>query len=307
MRDAAGRGLRAPPPRRTAVGGGTLYMTNIGLTITQRALLAGEDLGAATIAWGRRPEPPPRFALTDRDLRLMALLYGANFLSTSHLTALGWAFSQERAAQMRLKRWHDAAIRGRLPTGARLRARSSGNHRLTSRGFWGLRDREMVSDECCGHTRALLHQHCDDQLRTTRRGSPHHRAPHRRRRRRRWRGCPHRAERCFAGWVRATGTSRSTGTARQSARRLRNCLRVHPLSRSKSHGHLQPDATLIGRIGEDSWAVLIEYDRTERSPQADRPPARRSPSAARRLAKATLRRARDPTAVMFPDLDARAR
>jgi hypothetical protein len=79
-------------------GADTEPMTNTGLTITERALLSGEDLSAGTIAWGRRPERPPQYALTDRDLYLMALLYGANFLSTSHFTALGWGSSQERAA-----------------------------------------------------------------------------------------------------------------------------------------------------------------------------------------------------------------
>jgi hypothetical protein len=83
-------------------------MTNIGLGIVHRALLASEDLSAATIQWGRRPQPSPPVALTDRDLRLMALLHGANFLSTSHLTVLGWGPSRERAAQMRLKRLHDS-------------------------------------------------------------------------------------------------------------------------------------------------------------------------------------------------------
>ena len=91
------------------LGDGSGNMTNTGLTIVQRALLAGEDLSAATISWGRRPEPPPRLALTDRDLRLMALLYGANFLSMSHLTALGWGFSRKRAAQMRLRKSHGLA------------------------------------------------------------------------------------------------------------------------------------------------------------------------------------------------------
>ena len=121
-------------------------MTNTGLTIVQRALLSGEDLSAGTIAWGRRPERPPRFALTDRDLRLMALLYGANFLSTSHLTALGWGFSQERAAQMRLKRLHDAGYVDHFrPVSAY--GRVEWNYRLTSLGFSALRDCEMVTDE----------------------------------------------------------------------------------------------------------------------------------------------------------------
>jgi hypothetical protein len=38
----------------------------------------------------------------------MALLHGANFLSMSQLTVLGWGPSSERAAQMRLKRLRDA-------------------------------------------------------------------------------------------------------------------------------------------------------------------------------------------------------
>ena len=37
-----------------------------------------------------------------------------------------------------------------------------------------------------------------------------------------------------------------------------------PYTEDSRHGYLEPDATLIGRSGEDTWAVLIEYDRTER-------------------------------------------
>ncbi len=47
----------------------------------------------------------------------MALLHGANLLSTSHLTALGWGFSRERAAQMRLKRLHDSGYVDRFRDG----------------------------------------------------------------------------------------------------------------------------------------------------------------------------------------------
>ena len=39
----------APAFSPTAAGGTGEHMTNVGLTIVQRALLAGEDLGAATI------------------------------------------------------------------------------------------------------------------------------------------------------------------------------------------------------------------------------------------------------------------
>src|SRR5207302_1207568 len=47
---ASGLGLRASTHlayRVPAAGGGTGYMTNIGLSIAHRALLAGEDLSAA--------------------------------------------------------------------------------------------------------------------------------------------------------------------------------------------------------------------------------------------------------------------
>jgi Replication-relaxation len=121
-------------------------MTNIGLTIVHRALLAGEDLSAATIQWGRRPDPPSPLALTDRDLRLMALLHGANFLSMSHLTALGWGFSRERAAQMRLKRLHDSGYVDHFRP-ASAYGRAEWNYRLTSLGFSALRECEMVPDE----------------------------------------------------------------------------------------------------------------------------------------------------------------
>ena len=43
---------------------------------------------------------------------------------------------------------------------------------------------------------------------------------------------------------------------------LREGTRLHP--EDSRRGYLEPDATLIGRSGQDSWAVLIEYDRTER-------------------------------------------
>jgi hypothetical protein len=38
--------------------------------------------------------------------------------------------------------------------------------------------------------------------------------------------------------------------------------RLHP-QRSRK-GHLEPDATLIAQAGDARWAVLIEYDRTDR-------------------------------------------
>ena len=50
--------------------------------------------------------------------------------------------------------------------------------------------------------------------------------------------------------------------ARSPTASLPEGTRLHP-GRSRA-GYLEPDATLIGRVGEESFAVLIEYDRTDR-------------------------------------------
>jgi Replication-relaxation len=234
-------------------------MTNTGLTIVQRALVAGEDLSAGTIAWGRRPEPPPRLALTDRDLRLMALLYGANFLSTSHLTALGWGFSQERAAQMRLKRLHDAGYVDHFrPVSAY--GRVEWNYRLTSLGFSALRDCEMVTDERrytpVPLTSISYAQH-DVQLASVvlriaqeaaldREQALIAQMPFR------WLGPRN-------GHIEIDGDGK---TERSEAAQLPPSTSFYPVA--SRTGYLEPDATLIAGAGEDSWAVLIEYDRTER-------------------------------------------
>ena len=64
--------------------------------LAQRMVLSGEGLSAGTVQWGNREGSPPAVRLTDRDLRLMALLYDVNFLSASQLLMLGWGDSGER-------------------------------------------------------------------------------------------------------------------------------------------------------------------------------------------------------------------
>jgi hypothetical protein len=49
---------------------------------------------------------------------------------------------------------------------------------------------------------------------------------------------------------------------RSAAAKLAPGTRVHV--EESRRGYLEPDATLIGESGEEHWAVLIEYDRTER-------------------------------------------
>ena len=58
--------------------------------VAQRMVLSGEDLSAGTVQWGNRAGSATPVALTDRDLRLMALTHDVNFLSASQLVVLGW-------------------------------------------------------------------------------------------------------------------------------------------------------------------------------------------------------------------------
>jgi hypothetical protein len=234
-------------------------VTITGRDLVQRAVLAGEDLSAATIQWGRRPEPPPPLALTDRDLRLMALLYGANFLSMSHLTALGWGFSRERAAQMRLKRLHDSGYVDRFrPTSAY--GRAEWNYRLTSVGWSALREREMVPDErrytpvpltsisyaehdlqLASIVLYIAQQAAGNGAQALIAQMPF-----------RWLGPRN-------GHIEIDGDGE---TERSPAAQLPPGTHLFPAG--SRTGYLEPDATLIGGSGEDLFAVLIEYDRTER-------------------------------------------
>jgi hypothetical protein len=234
-------------------------MTNTGLTIVQRALLAGEDLSAGTIDWGRRPERPPALALTDRDLRLMALLHGANFLSMSHLTALGWGFSHERAAQMRLKRLHDSGYVDHFRP-ASAYGRAEWNYRLTSVGWSALREREMVPDErryTPVPLTSISYAEHDLQLASIVLQIAQEAAvdgqealigqmPFR------WLGPRN-------GRIEIDGDGE---TERSAAAQLPPGTHLFPAG--SRTGYLEPDATLIGGSGEDLFAVLIEYDRTER-------------------------------------------
>ena len=234
-------------------------MTNVGLTIVQRALLAGEDLSGGTINWGRRPQRPPRIALTDRDLGLMALLYGANFLSMSHLTALGWGLSRERAAQMRLKCLHDNGYVDHFRP-ASAYGRAEWNYRLTSVGFSALTECEMVPDErryTPTPLTSISYAEHDLQLASivlhiaqeaARDGQEALIAP-----------MPFRWLGPRNGHIEIDGDGK---TERSPAAQLPPGTHLFPAG--SRTGYLEPDATLIGGAGEDLFAVLIEYDRTER-------------------------------------------
>jgi hypothetical protein len=102
--------------------------------VAQRMILSGEGLSAGTVQWGNRAGSTPAVALTDRDLRLMALTHDVNFLSASQLVMLGWENSGERAGQRRLKRLHDGGYLDRFRP-IHERGSAEWNYRLSSLGW----------------------------------------------------------------------------------------------------------------------------------------------------------------------------
>ena len=112
--------------------------------VEDRAVLAGEELSFGSLNWGRRTSASLPVRLTERDLRLLALLLDVNFLSASQLVLLGWGPSGERAGQRRLKLLHDGGYVDRFR-----RARSAGssewNYRLGARGFGELAAAQMAA------------------------------------------------------------------------------------------------------------------------------------------------------------------
>jgi hypothetical protein len=225
--------------------------------VDERLLYAGVGLSAGAIQWGGRPESPAPIGLTMRDLRLMALLHDTNYLSSSQLTLLGWG-SAERAAQERLKRLHDAGYLDRFrPLAAR--GTREWNYRLTRTGWEALVAHDMsvdIRNYTPAEITSISYTEHDLQLAAiilriataaaaqARRGLLD-RMPFQ------WQG--HRSGRVEPD---------STAQPARSAGSLPEGTRLHP-GRSRP-GYLEPDATLTGRVGDERFAVLIEYDRTDR-------------------------------------------
>ncbi len=234
-------------------------MTAVAAEIGARARGSGEDLSAGTIQWGRRESPAPYVALTDRDLRLMAMLYDANYLSASQLVLLGWGRYHGRAGERRLKRLHDGAYLDRFRP-VRATGRAQWNYRLSENGFGALAERDITP---AGHTYtpaainsisyaehdlqlAALVIHIAEEATGERAGGLLDRMPFT------WKG-PR------TGRIEA----RSTGPVQRSPAALLPAGTALYHARSR-RGYLEPDATLICGSGDDAWAVLIEYDRTDR-------------------------------------------
>ena len=114
--------------------------------VAERMVLAGDGLGAGTVLWGNREGSPPKVGLTERDLRLMALVYDVNFLSASQLLMLGWGESVERTGQKRLKLLHDGEYFDRFRP-IRKSGTAEWNYRLSSLGWSELTEQGMTPSD----------------------------------------------------------------------------------------------------------------------------------------------------------------
>src|SRR5712692_10097357 len=113
-------------------------------SLAERAALSGQDVGLLSVQFGLRKGAPPMMCLTDRDLRLMALLLDVNYLLTSQLVMLGWGASRTRAAQRRLKLLHDGGFLDRFRSVCRVGS-AEWIYRLSRRGWKVLASQEMVN------------------------------------------------------------------------------------------------------------------------------------------------------------------
>ena len=228
--------------------------------LAQRMVLSGEGLSAGTVQWGNREGSPPAVRLTDRDLRLMALLYDVNFLSASQLLMLGWGDSVERTGQKRLKRLHDGEYFDRFRP-VRESGTAEWNYRLSSRGWSALTERGCAPRDGAYTPTAITsisYTEHDLQLAAlVLRIAAGSRARSR---------LEDFIDRMPFTWKGPRSGRIDTDTTEEfecsPAAKLSKGTRLHP--EGSRQGYLEPDATLIARSGDDLWAVLIEYDRTER-------------------------------------------
>jgi hypothetical protein len=261
--------------------------------LAERAALSGQDLGLLSVQFGRRKGAGPMMCLTDRDLRLMALLLDVNYLTTSQLVILGWGASRVRAAQKRLKVLHDGGFLDRFRPVRRIGS-AEWIYRVSRRGWKALASTEMTSgsarykpaaftsisytahdlqlsalilrialDAGGSYTHGLI-----DTMPFTWQGPRSGRIA--------WRGpCGGRSDRDWRADFDLDGHDELDWDAlneldldgrekveRSPAAQLPPDTRLYRCQ-SRS-GYLEPDATLIGGSGEDRFAVLIEYDRTDR-------------------------------------------
>ncbi len=227
--------------------------------LAQRMVLGGEGLSARTLIWGRREGQPPILEVTDRDLRLMALLLDVNFLSASQLVMLGWGRSGERTGQARLKRLHDGGYLDRFRP-----ATGSGgvewNYRLSPLGWSALVARGKAASKRPYTPTALTsigYAEHDLQLAAlilhiaqVAANAPAHAL----------------LEAMPFTWRGPRSGRIETETTEQvvpsPAADVPPGTWLH--AEDSRRGYLEPDATLVRESDDERWGVLIEYDRTDR-------------------------------------------
>ena len=254
-------------------------------SLAERAALSGQDLSLLSVQFGRRKGAGPMMCLTDRDLRLMALLLDVNYLLTSQLVMLGWGATRTRAAQKRLKVLHDGGFLDRFRPVRRIGS-AEWIYRLSARGLKALASQDIVDGNARYKPKAftsISYTEHDLQLSALilrialdaggsstdglidtmpftwqgpRSGRIAWRGPRGGRRDREWHDdfdLDAHDELDLDGHDKV---ERSPAARLPPDTRLYRC-------QSRS-GYLEPDATLIGGSGGDRFAVLIEYDRTDR-------------------------------------------
>jgi hypothetical protein len=223
----------------------------------------------------------------------MALLLDVNYLTTRQLVILGWGESRVRAAQKRLKVLHDRGFIDRFRPIRRVGS-AEWIHRLSTRGWKALVSQEMVNGsarykpatftsisytahdlqlsaivlrialEAGGSSTDGLIDTMPFTWHGPRSGRIAWPGPRRRRSDRDWDEALDLDADDELDWD-ARGELDLDGPVevdRSPAAQLPPNTRLYACQ-SRS-GYLEPDATLIGGSGEDRFAVLIEYDRTDR-------------------------------------------
>jgi hypothetical protein len=189
----------------------------------------------------------------------MVLIHDVNYLSSSQLTMLGWGAFGERAGQRRLKRLHDSGYLDRFRPIPQV-GTAEWIYQLSTTGWTTLAEQGIVSQDCPYTPAAITsisYTEHDLQLAALILHIAQTAAPNQ------------------AGGLIGTMTFHwqgprsgriDTGTAgpveQSPAAQLPERARLHP--EDSREGYLEPDATLTGRAGDEHFAVLIEYDRTDR-------------------------------------------
>jgi hypothetical protein len=218
--------------------------------LMERCAQSGDGLSASTIQWGRRDVARPSVGLTDRDLTLLAFIFDANYLSASQLVVLGWGETGERAGQRRLKLLHDAGYLDRFRPVAGVGS-AEWNYRLSARGWQALEDRRPAATYSPSAISSIGYTEHDLQIATVVLRIAQTAAP----------GSGGLLDRMPFVWK-----GPRAGRIEPSRRAVVSATDHDTVDRpaGSRNGYLEPDATLVGCSGDDTWTVLVEYDRTER-------------------------------------------